>query len=67
MGRDVKGLGAPRFAGEVTRFTGAHGPDEPPACPHIAVDTTARITRSRATLVIAQIEECGLISSPVAT
>jgi adenylyl-sulfate kinase len=59
--RDVKGLYAKAFAGEIKGFTGVDDPYEPPASPEIALDTEAHEPKESARLVVACLEELGLI------
>jgi adenylyl-sulfate kinase len=63
--RDVKGLYAKAFAGEIKGFTGVDDPYEPPAAPEITLDTEAHEAEESARLVVACLEELGLIPAGV--
>ncbi len=63
--RDVKGLYAKAFAGEIKGFTGVDDPYEIPASPDIALDTEQQTPEQAAEEVIAKLEELGLIGSAV--
>jgi len=63
--RDVKGLYAKAFAGEIKGFTGVDDPYEPPAAPEITLDTEAHEPEESARLVVARLEELGLIPAGV--
>jgi adenylylsulfate kinase len=64
--RDVKGLYAKAFAGEITGFTGVDDPYEEPSKPELAVDTEGRTPEESARLVVEKLEELGVIGSRVA-
>jgi adenylylsulfate kinase len=59
--RDVNGLYAKAFAGEIKGFTGVDDPYEEPASPEIVVDTEATEPEEAAQLVVAKLEELGLV------
>src|SRR5436309_1502320 len=64
--RDVNGLYAKAFAGEIKGFTGVDDPYEEPRAPEIVVDTEASEPEEAAALVLAKLEELGLVPSEVA-
>lgn len=59
--RDVKGLYAKAFAGEIQGFTGVNDPYEPPPSPEIHLRTEDTSPEESARLVIADLEARGLI------
>jgi len=63
--RDVKGLYAKAFAGEIKGFTGVDDPYEIPTNPDIALDTEQLSPEQSAQTVIAKLEELGLIGMEV--
>jgi adenylyl-sulfate kinase len=63
--RDVNGLYAKAFAGEIKGFTGVDDPYEEPSSPEVVIDTEATEPDEAAALVIAKLEELGLV--PAAT
>jgi adenylylsulfate kinase len=63
--RDVNGLYAKAFAGEIKGFTGVDDPYEEPTAAEIVVDTEATSEEEAAAQVIAKLEELGLIASQV--
>ena len=63
--RDVNGLYAKAFAGEIKGFTGVDDPYEAPASPEIVVDTEATEPEEAAQLVVAKLEELGLVPAEV--
>jgi adenylyl-sulfate kinase len=63
--RDVNGLYAKAFAGEIKGFTGVDDPYEAPESPEIVVDTEATSPEEAAALVIARLEELGLVGTQV--
>lgn len=63
--RDVKGLYAKAFAGEIKGFTGVDDPYEAPERAEIAVDTEAHDPRESAAVIMARLEELGLVESRV--
>jgi adenylyl-sulfate kinase len=64
--RDVKGLYAKAFAGEITGFTGVDDPYEEPVAPEIVVDTEELEPEESARLIVARLEERGLVGAEVA-
>jgi adenylylsulfate kinase len=63
--RDVNGLYAKAFAGEIKGFTGVDDPYEAPASPEIVVETEGKTPEESAEVVIAKLEELGLIPAQV--
>ena len=63
--RDVKGLYAKAFAGEIKGFTGVDDPYEEPPHAEIVLDTEAHDARESAEIVLARLEELGLVAGPV--
>jgi adenylyl-sulfate kinase len=63
--RDVNGLYAKAFAGEIKGFTGVDDPYEEPESPEIVVDTEAQTPEESAQVVVAKLEELGLIGNEV--
>jgi len=59
--RDVKGLYDKAFRGEISGFTGVDDPYEPPQKPELVVDTEAHTPEESARLVVAKLEELGLV------
>jgi adenylylsulfate kinase len=64
--RDVNGLYAKAFAGEIKGFTGVDDPYEAPESPEIVVETEGRSPEESAEVVIAKLEELGVIPAQVA-
>jgi adenylylsulfate kinase len=64
--RDVKGLYAKAFAGEITGFTGVDDPYEVPADAEIVIDTEQHEPEESARLIVTRLEELGLVGSEVA-
>ena len=64
--RDVKGLYEKAFRGEITGFTGVDDPYEAPPSPELVVDTEAASPEESARLVVARLEELGLVGTEVA-
>jgi adenylyl-sulfate kinase len=64
--RDVNGLYAKAFAGEITGFTGVDDPYEEPSSPELVLDTEATEPEEAAALVLAKLEELGLVATEVA-
>jgi adenylylsulfate kinase len=64
--RDVNGLYAKAFAGEIKGFTGVDDPYEEPVNPEIVVDTEATSEEEAAAQVVARLEELGLVPAEVA-
>ncbi len=63
--RDVKGLYEKAFRGEIKGFTGVDDPYEPPIDPELVLDTEAHEPEESAQLVVAKLEELGLVRSAV--
>ena len=63
--RDVNGLYAKAFAGEIKGFTGVDDPYEAPVNPEIVVDTESTEPEEAAAQVIAKLEELGHIPAEV--
>ncbi len=59
--RDPKGMYKKARAGEIKQFTGVSAPYEPPPTPEITVDTAAETLEESAAIVIAFLEEKGII------
>jgi adenylylsulfate kinase len=64
--RDVKGLYAKAFAGEIKGFTGVDDPYEVPADAEIVVDTEEHEPEASARVIVTRLEELGLVGSEVA-
>jgi len=64
--RDVKGLYAKAFAGEIKGFTGVDDPYEEPGDAEIVVDTEQHDPEESARLIVTRLEELGLVGSEVA-
>jgi len=64
--RDVKGLYAKAFAGEITGFTGVDDPYETPDDAEIVIDTEQHEPEESARLIVTRLEELGLVGSEVA-
>ena len=64
--RDVNGLYAKAFAGEIKGFTGVDDPYEEPTAPEIVVDTERTTPEEAAALVVAKLEELGVVPAEVA-
>jgi adenylylsulfate kinase len=63
--RDVKGLYEKAFAGEIKGFTGVDDPYEAPKAAEVVVDTEALDPAESAQLVLAKLEELGVLDSAV--
>ena len=63
--RDVNGLYAKAFAGEIKGFTGVDDPYEAPEAAEIVVDTEAITEEDAAAQVVARLEELGLVPAEV--
>jgi adenylyl-sulfate kinase len=63
--RDVNGLYAKAFAGEITGFTGVDDPYEAPQAAEIVVDTEGLSAQDSAAQVVGKLEELGLVPSRV--
>ena len=64
--RDVKGLYEKAFKGEITEFTGVSDPYEEPSSPELVLDTELHEPEESAALVVAKLEELGLVAAEVA-
>jgi adenylylsulfate kinase len=64
--RDVKGLYAKAFSGEIKEFTGVSDPYEAPAAPDVHIRTESQTPEESAASVLAELEARGLIGSAVA-
>jgi adenylylsulfate kinase len=64
--RDVKGLYAKAFSGEIKEFTGVSDPYEAPPSPDVHITTETLSPEESATLVIGELEARGLIGRTVA-
>jgi len=64
--RDVKGLYAKAFAGEIKGFTGVDDPYEVPEDAEIVIDTEAHEPEESARLIVTRLEELGLVRAEVA-
>ena len=62
--RDVKGLYAKAFAGEITQFTGVDDPYEEPDDAEIVADTVWRSPDESVAFVLSELERLGVV--PVA-
>jgi adenylylsulfate kinase len=63
--RDVKGLYEKAFAGEIKGFTGVDDPYEEPANAQLVIDTEEHSPEESAQLVVAKLEELGLLKAAV--
>jgi adenylyl-sulfate kinase len=63
--RDVNGLYKKAFAGEIKGFTGVDDPYEPPESPEVVVETEGKTPEESAEVVIAKLEELGLVPAQV--
>ncbi len=64
--RDIKGLYAKAFSGEIKEFTGVSDPYEAPSDPEIVVETEGRTPEESAAHVIARLEQLGFVRAPEA-
>ena len=64
--RDVKGLYEKAFAGEIKGFTGVDDPYEEPASPELRIDTEEHEPEESAQIILAKLEELGLVREEVA-
>ncbi len=64
--RDVKGLYAKAFAGEIKGFTGVDDPYEVPEDAELVIDTEEHEPEESARLIVTRLEELGLVGSEVA-
>lgn len=60
--RDVKGLYAKAFAGEIPEFTGVSDPYEAPEAPEVVVSTESESPEQSAARVVAALDERGLLT-----
>jgi adenylylsulfate kinase-like enzyme len=65
--RDVKGLYAKAFAGEITEFTGVSDPYEAPSAPDVHIRTEQQTPQESAARIIAELEALGLVNAVVPT
>jgi adenylylsulfate kinase len=63
--RDTKGLYAKAFAGEIKGFTGVDDPYEEPSAAEVVIDTETQSPEESAQLVVAKLEELGLVEAGV--
>ena len=63
--RDVKGLYEKAFRGEIKGFTGVDDPYEEPSAPELVVDTERHEPEESAALIVARLEELGLVGAGV--
>ena len=63
--RDVKGLYEKAFKGEIKEFTGVSDPYEEPSNPELVIDTEEHEPEQSAALVVAKLEELGLVPTQV--
>jgi adenylylsulfate kinase len=63
--RDVKGLYAKAFSGELPEFTGVSDPYEEPTDPELRLETEGREPADSARLVVERLEELGLVPAGV--
>jgi adenylylsulfate kinase len=63
--RDVKGLYAKAFAGEIKGFTGVDDPYEEPENAEVVVDTEGLSPEESAQQIVAKLEELGLVGAEV--
>ena len=63
--RDVNGLYAKAFAGEIKGFTGVDDPYEAPALPRSSSTPRGSRRKSRLPIVLAKLEELGLVPAKV--
>src|SRR5213083_2493541 len=59
--RDVKGLYEKAFAGEIKGFTGVDDPYEEPINPELRIDTEQHEPEESARIILAKLEELGLV------
>jgi adenylylsulfate kinase len=62
--RDVKGLYAKAYAGEILQFTGVSDPYEPPAAPDLVLKTEGEEPQESARKVIEKLEFFGYLQHP---
>jgi adenylylsulfate kinase len=63
--RDVKGLYAKAFTGEIPEFTGVSDPYEPPLRAQLVLNTEEQSPEESARRVLAKLEELGLVAGGV--
>jgi adenylylsulfate kinase len=63
--RDVKGLYEKVSRGEITGFTGVDDPYEEPSNPEVVVDTEEHEPEESARIIVAKLEELGLVPAQV--
>ena len=63
--RDVKGLYAKAFAGEITEFTGVSDPYEAPMNPELRLDTDTLTPDESAQVILDKLAELGLVDDEV--
>jgi adenylyl-sulfate kinase len=63
--RDVKGLYEKAFRGEIRGFTGVDDPYEPPTDPDLVVQTEEHEPEESARIIVAKLEELGLVQAQV--
>jgi adenylylsulfate kinase len=63
--RDVKGLYEKAFKGEIKEFTGVSDPYEEPSAPDLLIDSELHSAEESAELVVAKLEERGLVPAEV--
>ena len=63
--RDVKGLYEKAFKGEIKGFTGVDDPYEEPDDAEVVVDTEAHEPEESAAIIVAKLEQLGLVPSEV--
>ena len=64
--RDVKGLYAKQAAGEISGLTGVDDPYEEPLNPELRIDTEEHEPEESARIILAKLEELGLVPEEVA-
>ena len=64
--RDVKGLYKKAFKGEIKEFTGVSDPYEEPSDPELVIDSEQHSPEESSALVVAKLEELGLVPAGVA-
>ena len=62
----AKGLYAKAYAGEIGEFTGVSDPYEEPADPELRIDTEGRTPTDSLQVVLAKLQELGVLASEVA-
>ena len=65
--RDVKGLYAKAFAGEIKEFTGVSDPYEEPQDPEVVINTEEISPEESAKVILTRLEELGVIPAQVNT